>query len=424
MAKPIILPDNIQAARGIFQIAFPYFSYFHWSMTPVAAPGLGTMATDKYWRLYLDLDVIKTWPVADCVLALLHEVLHIINKHFVRLPDNIAADLEINSWIAEILPNANSRLHSKGLKVELKLPQDWLHPNRFNFPKNLILEEYHKLLEKLPKTAQSGCGTGAAGAGSQSGKKSKDKPQVGNGNCGSCASGEQAPWEQPGPEEGGAPGLSPEQVEVRIRQTAQQIVDHAKQMGSMPGCLERWAITQLTPPKISWAQELAGATRYAINWAAGAVQRTWKTPSRRSPEGIIFPGMKNPIPNLAMSIDTSGSMNEQNLRDCLSEAQGVLRSCGSGSIPILAVDAAVHACKAVYDVRKFPLVGGGGTDMGVGIAAMRRLKPMPQIGIVFTDGYTDWPATGFRDMKVIAVLVTRDCQKPPDWIRSIHVHKE
>lgn len=472
----IILPENLQAARHLFQAAFPYFTHFHWSMVPVAAPGLGTMATDRYWRLYVDVEAVKSWPVEECVLALLHEVTHIINKHHTRLDDNIAADLAVNSWITDMIPSANQKLAKKKINLKLADNPSWLHADKYGFPRGLSLEEYHALLEEKRQKAQSmpmpspsrggkkdeknpgppplqppdlklppeskkdedkgdsGSGQGdesEAGSdgdqedGGGSGKEPEiEKPSVGQGRCGSCARPKHEPWELPSPEDGGPPGLSPEQVEVRIKQTAQKIEEHRKTIGNVPGCLERWAHSELLPPTIHWTQELAGAVRYAMAWAAGASYKTWRTLSRRAHADILFPGQANPIPSVAMVVDTSGSMSEDNLADCLAEGQGVIRACGLNLVPVLAVDSSINVCKRVLDMKRMPLVGGGGTDMSLGIVEAAKLRPKPQVIIVLTDGYTGYPAEPPRGTKVIVVLVTNGAQDPPSWARTIRVHKE
>ena len=42
--------------------------------------------------------------------------------------------------------------------------------------------------------------------------------------------------------------------------------------------------------------------------------------------------------------------------------------------------------------RDVELLGGGGTDMGAGLAKAAELRPRPDLIIVLTDGYTPWPS--------------------------------
>ena len=54
---------------------------------------------------------------------------------------------------------------------------------------------------------------------------------------------------------------------------------------------------------------------------------------------IVVPGMRRPIPNIAMVIDTSGSVDDQLLGRALGEVDGALRALGIGasSVTVLLV---------------------------------------------------------------------------------------
>jgi predicted metal-dependent peptidase len=94
------------------------------------------------------------------------------------------------------------------------------------------------------------------------------------------------------------------------------------------------------------------------------------------------------VPNVAVILDTSGSMDDKNVSQALAELKGVLKAIGATSVTVLVVDAAVHTVQRVFDPRQVKLVGGGGTDMRVGIDAALKLRPRPHVIIVLTDGLT------------------------------------
>lgn len=90
---------------------------------------------------------------------------------------------------------------------------------------------------------------------------------------------------------------------------------------------------------------------------------------------------------------------------------------------MLAVDTAVHASRRVTRVEQVELAGGGGTDMGAGIAAAAALRPRPSIVIVLTDGYTPWPDRAPPGVRVVVGLLAEPHMPagwpPPEWARTV-----
>jgi predicted metal-dependent peptidase len=55
-------------------------------------------------------------------------------------------------------------------------------------------------------------------------------------------------------------------------------------------------------------------------------------------------------------------------------------------------------------VDQVRLVGGGGTDLRVGIGAAEASRPRPDVVIVLTDGLTPWPERPGRARLVVALI--------------------
>jgi predicted metal-dependent peptidase len=91
---------------------------------------------------------------------------------------------------------------------------------------------------------------------------------------------------------------------------------------------------------------------------------------------------------IAIVVDTSGSMGQPELDAALAEVKGVVRAAGIGSerVTVLACDASVGATTRVQRAEDVRLVGGGGTDMRVGIAAPEGIGPAPEVVVVLSDG--------------------------------------
>src|SRR5882724_5329139 len=108
MARHVDLPEIIQAARVRLAQQRPYLASLLYRLTPVAQPGIGTMAVDKYARLYFDPEC--TWTMEQYATVMYHEVCHLLRDHAGRGESlgieidqqgnwNIAADAEINDDI-------------------------------------------------------------------------------------------------------------------------------------------------------------------------------------------------------------------------------------------------------------------------------------------------------------------------------------
>jgi predicted metal-dependent peptidase len=142
--------------------------------------------------------------------------------------------------------------------------------------------------------------------------------------------------------------------------------------------------------------------------------------------GVVLPTLRQPVPRVAVIVDTSGSMTEDDLRDAMGEITGVLRAVGIGGnrVTVIACDADVHATRRVSTVDQVVLAGGGGTDMRVGIEAALLGPERPHVVVVLTDGATPWPDAPLSTTRVIAALVGPNPPMPPAWIESIRVRSD
>ncbi|WP_088225532.1 VWA-like domain-containing protein [Desulfosporosinus sp. FKB] len=294
-----------------------------------------------------------------------------------------------------------------------------------------MAEEYYAVLEKqeqLPLAYQKKNQTSGSPAQEQTGKTVEvngldSSPRPGSGLSGSCATGQMASWEDQPPSKGSASGVSLTEGELIRRNVAQQVREHARSQGSVPRHWSRWAEDKLQP-KVDWRKQLAAAIRFAAADTTGATDYSYCRPSRRHGQigqgNVIFPSLRCPLPSVAVVADTSGSMSEKMLSQALAEIFGILRFLAhKEKIYVLAVDQTVEFCRRVFRPEQIQLTGGGGTDMRVGLEAAARLKPLPQLGIVITDGQTPWPDRPPQRMKVIVLLFGDGIA--PDWANVIKI---
>jgi predicted metal-dependent peptidase len=141
---------------------------------------------------------------------------------------------------------------------------------------------------------------------------------------------------------------------------------------------------------------------------------------------IILPSMRKPAPPaIAIIIDTSGSISSDEITIFLSEVDGIVKANGiSQGVTVIPCDAEVGEIQKLRSrgaITSLRLQGGGGTDMGVGIAAAGQLRPTPKIIVVLTDGFTPWPDTlpkGVESM-IVCLTVGDSLATAPSWAKKI-----
>ena len=408
-------PQSLQVARMKLLLKRPYLATATWAITTHPVPGMGTAGVDKYWRFYYDPAVWEKWSADERMAVFYHEMLHLLRDHNNRskgtdLPRqvvNIAQDCEINDDLKD---------------EQIKLPKDGVYPSSYGFPDHLLAEEYLELLRPKVKIihVNINCGSGAHGVAQP---WEKGAPAGSKDSVGDPAGGGQKDSKS------GDRGVSPVEGHIIRRQTAEAIIQEAnKNPGSVPAGLKRWADETLRE-KVDWREALRGAVRTAIGRAAGVDDYTFRRPARRAYGlGVVLPSMTKPLPLVSVVVDTSGSMGEKQLAQAIAEVGGVLKNVGH-PIEVIAVDAAVGSKMKIRNKRQVELVGGGGTDMGVGLDAALHSRPVPDIVVILTDGYTPWPTDPpLRGTRVIVALLrgkddemTASEWGVPAWARAIAV---
>jgi predicted metal-dependent peptidase len=148
------------------------------------------------------------------------------------------------------------------------------------------------------------------------------------------------------------------------RQVAIDIRRDVQQGGHVPGGLERWARAFLRPA-VDWRRELRGQIRAGVNTVSGGVDYSYGRPSRRSgtPIGrsVVVPALVQPLPRVAVVVDTSASMSGAALERALAEIKGLLQSVSTGGdrLAVLACDTMVKTTQFVFSASQVRLMGGG-----------------------------------------------------------------
>ena len=396
------LPD-LAAARLWAAARFPYLATGIFGTQVTMAPGTGTVASDQRWRLYVDPEVVAGWTAAELGSVVVHHVCHLLRDHSERAVAAAVTPAESADWIRA----ADAEINDDLIHAGLELPGDPVLPGDFGAPEGKLAEEYYALLaeRRQGETAPTGLSCWQKPAG-----------RSGSLDCGSGADGQPRHFELPG-------GLEPWLADLLLRQVALEIVKHGKEAGSVPAGLLRWA-EQALAPRVDWRRLLSAQLRRAVADVAGAVDYSYRRPSRRAAavSGVVLPALRRPVPELAVVCDTSGSMSDELLAMALAEVEGLLRALGMArQLRVLACDAAAGPARRVSSARQVSLVGGGGTNMGAGIAAAYALRPRPAVTVVLTDGYTPWPRLPPKGMRIVVGLLGDDAPEAPGWAASVRV---
>jgi len=158
--------------------------------------------------------------------------------------------------------------------------------------------------------------------------------------------------------------------------------------GNTPASVQRM-IKELTEPKMNWReiirQQIQSIVRNDFSFAR---------PSRKGQmSGAILPGM---IPDttidVAIAVDMSGSIGEEDASAFLSEIKGIMDQYEDFKINLWCFDTSIYNHKEIsqdnaHDLIEYEPQGGGGTDFDVNYEFMKEQGIQPKKFIMFTDGY-------------------------------------
>jgi predicted metal-dependent peptidase len=444
----------VQAARVKAIAAFPYLRRGLAALKLIPREGLGTMAVDAKCRVYYDPATVCEWGVALTAGVIVHELAHPMRLHFARAQAlgvtpaqarawNIGADAEINDGVLVGVCSTHG----------IKLPEGAITPASLGLADGLLAEEYFAAVQaeqpEQPEPPHNPSDEGDEGEPSDEGGEGQGEgePSDGEGkgkskspiqqaldnapDCGSGVDGIEREHDAPesGEGEGGEcaeEGMTDAEVRALARALARDIEIHEQAQaqqgrGNAAGGWGRWAKQALSPAKVSWQQKLRATVRAALRQGAGAADYRFSKPSRRSTVsgGVILPSLYAPLPEVAVVVDTSGSMGDADLTRAMSEVAGILRASGREAT-LYSVDSAASAPIKVRSIADVRLMGGGGTDMRVGIKAAFAAKSKPSTVIVITDGDTEWPSTRYwGKATVVACLVRKPWHQPPSHVVTV-----
>jgi len=407
-----MLYDNLTVARYIAVRKAPYFAHALFRTPTITTPAVPVAAMDMHGRIYINPQIVENWTPEHIATILVHEMFHLLNEHFDRKGTrdqkrwNIATDMEIANML-------------RTLDFRLDTPIPHITPEQYDMPYDLLAEEYY---ERLNDGSDNGDTDGEGdGSGNENGNENGSGNSSGHPS-GSASDGTEKPWELL-PDNAEYPGLNDTERELLRREVAHAIEQHYKDRGNIPAHLERLVKHYKKRKEVNWRELLRRYVKDALIIMGHGDHYTYRRPNRRyAGSQFIFPSLARVRPEVAVVIDTSGSMDNAELNAAVNEVDALLQELRS-EVTVLSVDAEVHTTQRIRSTRQITLEGGGGTNMMVGIRTAAALKPKPNLVIVITDGYTNWDTQPpQKTPPVIAVLTNKNSETPPAWIHSVRVN--
>ena len=178
------------------------------------------------------------------------------------------------------------------------------------------------------------------------------------------------------------------------------VAANAEGAGNLPAGVKR-IIQELTEPQMNWRELLRMQLESTIK-----SDYTWMRASRKGWHmDAVMPGMKlDPMIDIALFIDASGSMEDSMLRDILSETANIMESFPAYKIHVVTFDTECYNpqqydSENLDDIREYEISGGGGTDFTCMFKYLKDNEIEPKRLVVFTDGYPygSWGDENYAD---------------------------
>ena len=368
---PIV--EKLTTARVGLLLKAPFFGNMATRMKLIdASDWCPTAATNGRDFMY-NKKFVEKLSVKKLEFLFAHEICHGIFDHFGRLGSripmlaNIAQDYAVNQILVD------ERIGEKITEVDICYDAKY---------RGLAWEEiYDELFEKAEKMPMEDL---LKQLGDLLDEHIKEEEGVGAGN-------------KDGKDGKGKPSLSKEEAEEIRQEIKNAMIQSAAAAGAgkVPAGIQRM-IKNITEPKMDWRQLVQQEIQSIVR-----NDYSFQRVNRKSMHsGAILPGMKEATTiDVAISIDMSGSIGDEDATAFLSEIKGIMDQYEDFNINLWCFDTDIYNHRVITHDEAHELVdyepqGGGGTDFEANWRFMEENGIQPKKFIMFTDGY---PCGGWGD---------------------------
>lgn len=318
-----------------------------------------TFATNGKDLLVPDIKYFSDWTFQQIIGVLAHETWHCAGGHIFRMHNrnqmlwNVAADFATN---------------------------DLLTKNTFQLPKGVLLDKKYegmtaeKIYALIPQDSRQTCPRDLQDP--QSGDKDdKDKNKKGKSSKGdkNKDQGDAIPTD-----------VDPKELEQDWKEAVTSAARIAVGRGNMPAGLEEY-INEVLFPKVPWQEVLY----HYLQTAKGNTDYTMYPFNRKHLwREMYLPSLKGEMIELNCCVDSSGSIDHDDLVRYFSELRGICTIFGSYVIHLFIGDTQVNKYETITEDSEFPkfVQGRGGTDF------------RPFFKQIEDEGLNDFPIVYFTDL--------------------------
>ena len=364
MAQDSALIEKLTTARVGLLLKAPFFGNMATRMQLIDASDWCPTAATNGRNFYYNKDFVNKLSVKKLEFLFGHEILHCVLDHFGRVGSrdrnlsNIAQDYAVNQILVD------ERVGEKITEVQICYDSKYrgkaweeIYDELYEKAEKISLPE---LLKQLGDTLDEHLETGAgAGEGDKDGKGNK-------------------------------PSISKEELQKIRDEIKEAMIQSAAAAGAgkTPAGIMR-LIKSMTEPKMNWRQLVQQEIQSIVR-----NDYSFTRPNRKSMHsGAILPGMRPDVTiDVAIAIDMSGSIGEEDAGAFLSEIKGIMDQYEDFKISLWCFDTETYNFKEItqdnsLDLLDYEPMGGGGTDFAVNWEFMKDMGLQPRKFIMFTDGY-------------------------------------
>ena len=361
---PIV--EKLTTARVGLLLKAPFFGNMATRMRLIESDDWCPTAATNGRDFMYNTEFVKKLSVKKLEFLFAHEICHAIFDHFGRCGSrdrqlaNIAQDYAVNQIlvderIGEKITEVKICYDPKYRGMAWEEIYDELWEKAEKIPMSQLLSQLGELLDEHIKEEEG------AGAGNDKTKDGKGKPS-----------------------------LSKEEAEALRQEIKEAMIQSAAAAGAgkTPAGIMRM-IKSMTEPKIDWRQLVQQEIQSIVR-----NDYSFQRVNRKSMHsGAILPGMKEATTiDVAISIDMSGSIGEEDATAFLSEIKGIMDQYEDYRINLWCFDTDIYNWKTIthdesHELEEYEPQGGGGTDFEVNWTFMEENGIQPKKFIMFTDGY-------------------------------------